>query len=305
MMANLNAGFLRQHLAALRSFEAVANCSSITLAAEQLGVTPGAISQQIRQLEQVLEVDLLVREHRRVRVAPEAEELAACLSSGFEQIELALLHLTGGVRPDTLRLRMLPSFAIRWLVPRLGSFHGTHPEIELEISTSPKAEDIAIENTDISVRLGDGNWADAVSDHLFPDALVPVCTPELGSCLRDVSDISDQQLIHSMGRLDAWEAWLAAQGLSDLVCKRNVRMANAALVCQAAVDGLGISLTQYAYVEGDLAAGRLVMPFSYVHHTGQGYYLVCSRRRSRSPKVKAFRAWISAISLPKAQDSEC
>jgi len=282
-------------LPALRTFEAVARHASVTRAAHELNVTPGAVSQQIKQLARLLRTELFVRQHRGLSLTDAGSLLAKRLSLSFEEIERAVLDVAGDPGARRLRLKTTPSFAIRWLVPRLVLFYERHPEFEIEVATYPRQEDALVEELDFVVRHGRGDWDDAQADHLFDDALVPVCSPELARKLDSVASLAQQNLLHSMMRHDAWERWFAQVGLPDLRPARSTRLANAAVTYQAAINGLGVALAQIAYVEDDLASGRLVMPFESVMRTGEGYWLAFAKRKANHPSIELFRAWIREV----------
>ncbi|MGE4242971.1 LysR substrate-binding domain-containing protein [Ramlibacter sp.] len=287
-------------LPALRAFEAVSRHLSVTRAAEELFVTPGAVSQQVRQLEASLGTPLLERHHRRVSLTPDGAKLAFCLSSCFERIDRTLLEISGGAAGGVLSLRLMPTFAIRWLVPRLSRFYGAYPGIELEIATQSATDDHSMVNVDIAVRLGTGDWADAASDFLFADDLVPVCAPAVAKTLRRPADLKKATLIHSAARTEGWPVWLEAFGVDARGFTRNLQLANAALACQAALDGLGVAITQREYVAADLASGQLVAPFPSYGRSELGYWLVCPRHKADWPNVRQFRAWARSIAKPRS-----
>jgi len=264
----------RQRLPALRMFEAVSRHLSVTRAAEELFVTPGAVSQQVKQLEQSLGVFLLERQHRRVALTPEGARLAFSLTSSFERIDRALMEITSESQAMRLRLCLMPTFAIRWLMPRLSSFYGEHPGIEIEMSTVSTPDDSSLANADFAVRVGSGNWNDAESDHLFDDELLPVCSLGTAAKLNQPDDMSRQHLLHSMVRNEGWQVWIEGHGLDVNAFRKHRQFANAALACQAAIDGLGVAIVQREYVTADLSSGRLVAPFPAFGRPGLAYYLV-------------------------------
>lgn len=285
----------RNHLPALRAFEAVARLGSVTRAAQELSVTAGAVSQQLRALEQALAVELLVRGRRHLALTDGGRMLAARLAPAFEQIERAVAEVAGDPGARRIRLKVTPTFAIRWLVPRLTAFYELHPELEIEVGTYPRQDDAFVEEVDFVVRHGDGRWDDAECDPIFEDALTPVASPALARRLHAPADLAGQNLLHSMMRADAWEEWLAAQGLAHLRARRGTRLANAAVTYQAAIDGLGVALAQVNYVRDDLASGRLVAPFDAVQRTGRGYWLAFARHKAGQANIRLFRQWIAGL----------
>lgn len=289
----------KSQLGALRTFEAVARHSSVTKAAAELHVTPGAVSQQVRQLEAALRIELFVRQHRKLALTDGGRRLADRLTACFEEIERAVLELTGDPGSKKLRLKVTPTFAIRWLVPRLTLFYEQHPEFELEVGTYPRQEDVSVEEVDFVVRHGRGHWEDAECDPIFSDALAPVCSATLAKQLRSPQDLAAHNLLHSMMRMDAWDQWLGAQGLDALRPRRVTKLANAAVTYQAAIDGMGVALAQLAYVRDDLASGKLVMPFASILRTDSGYHLAYARHKANQPNIRLFRQWIRSV--PKDQ----
>lgn len=287
----------KSRLGALRMFEAAARHASVTRAAEELSVTPGAVSQQVRELERALGVELFLRRHGKLALTEGGRHLATRLGASFDQIERAVLEVAGEPGSRRLRLKVTPTFAIRWLVPRLTQFYEQHPEFEIEVGTYPRQEDAEVQDVDFVVRHGRGNWEDAESEPIFGDALAPVCSPALAKKLREPADLAAHNLLHSMMRADGWELWLAAQGFAGIRPRRATKLANAAVTYQAAIDGMGVALAQLAYVTGDLADGKLVRPFRGVLRTGSGYHLAYARHKANRPNIRLFRQWIQC--LPK------
>jgi DNA-binding transcriptional LysR family regulator len=286
----------RAPLAGLRVFEAVARHGSVTRAALELNVTPGAVSQQIRQVEKSLEVELFVRRHGRLALTDGGRFLADRLASSFEQIERAVAQVAGNPGARRLRIKVMPTFAIRWLVPRLTTFYEQHPDFEIEVGTYPRHEEPSLEEVDFVVRHGPGNWDDADSELIFGDALTPVCSPAVARTLSSPRDLAAHNLLYSMRREEGWQLWLNDRDMGGLRPRRITKLPNAAVVYQAAIDGLGVALGQIAYVREDLDSGRLVMPFDRVLHTDSGYYLCCAKRKSNQTNVKLFRQWIRSVS---------
>jgi DNA-binding transcriptional LysR family regulator len=201
-------------------------------------------------------------------------------------------------------LRVTPTFAIRWLVPRLTGFYEQHPDFEIEVGTYPRQEDVAIEDVDFIVRHGRGGWDDAESDPIFPDALSPVCNAAIAKQLRAPEHLAKQNLLHSMMRADAWDLWLREAGLATLRPRHSINLANAAVTYQAAIDGQGVALGQLGYIQDELRSGRLVQPFAHVTRTGAGYWLSFSKRRATQPNIRIFRAWIASLSKQNVAASQ-
>lgn len=296
----------KSHLGALRMFEAVARHASVTRAAGELNVTPGAVSQQVRQLEKSLQVELFLRQNGKLMLTDGGRYLAGRLTAGFGEIERAVIEVAGDPGSKKLRLKVTPTFAIRWLVPRLTAFYEQNPEFEIEVGTYARQEDAFVEEVDFVVRHGRGDWGDAEADPIFGDALAPVCSPAMARTLAAPRDLASKNLLHSMMRTDGWDLWLSAQGLGSLRPRRSTKLANAAVTYQAAIDGLGVALAQLEYVKDDLASGKLVMPFERVLHTDSGYYLAYAKRKASQANIRLFREWMRSVakSSRKPADTE-
>jgi DNA-binding transcriptional LysR family regulator len=286
---------LRALLGPLRIFDAVCRAQGVSRAAEALHVTPGAVSQQIKQLESGLGVQLFRKSGREIELTAVGERLAHRVSDAFDRLNDALEDATDTRLEKRLRLKVTPSLAIRWLVPRLSSFYAQHPDMDLEIATVARADDIRLEGADCAIRHGVGEWTDVELDHLFDDEFVPVCSPSLAVQLRTPQDVLQANLLHSMMRPEAWDLWFASAGLEGLTRPRGMTLANAALCYQAAADGLGVAIAQRAYIDDDIRNGRLVIPVDHVARTERGYYLVCDPLKAAAAPVRLFREWIRSV----------
>ncbi|WP_088311519.1 LysR substrate-binding domain-containing protein [Novosphingobium sp. B 225] len=283
---------LRHLLGPLRVFDAVYRSGGISRGAEALHVTPGAVSQQIKQLEAMLGVLLVRKAGREIELTEAGLILAKSLSDLFDRIDAVLDEVTEAGNPKRLRLKVLPTFAIKWLVPRLASFYAAHSDIDIEIATVSKAQELQLDNADFVVRHGTGEWPGLHVDHLFDEVFVPVCSPAMAETIAAPEDLLEAQLLHSMMRPEGWPTWLSAAGLGTAQPTRNVTLANAALCVQAAVNGLGVAIAQKAYVRDDLASGRLVHPLEQEVPTEFGYYLLCDPAKADAQPVKLFREWL-------------
>jgi len=286
---------LRALLSPLRAFDAVYRAKGVSRAAQLLHVTPGAVSQQIKQLEAGLGVQLFQRSGREIGFTAAGERLAHRVCDAFDRLQDALGDLAEHRSERRLRLKVTPSLAIRWLVPRLHGFYAEHPDIALEIATIAMADDMRLEGADCAIRHGMGEWADVELDHLFDDEFVPVCAPGQAGPLQTPRDLLQANLLHSMMRPQAWPLWFGSAGLADPARSRGITLANAALCYQAAADGLGIAMAQRAYVEDDLRTGRLVVAVDHMARTELGYYLVCDPMKAATSPVRLFREWIRSV----------
>jgi len=287
-------------LVALRAFEATGRHLSVKKAAENLCVTPGAVSQQIRVLETKLGVELFVRANGRLALTDDGRYLLLTLRESFAHIDRVVSEMVG--RTATLRLRLLPTFAIRWFIPRMASFLGMHPGLEVEIATTSSIDELSLDGVDFTLRYGPGGWKDVESDHLFVDELVPVCAPSLATLLKRPADVLEQTLLcsmmHTRIRTDAWSMWLKSVGLEGASPSKQLRFENAALAYEAAIDGIGVALAQRTYIESDVANGRLIMPFRDTVQFPFSFYFICSSKKSNQRKFKQFRAWLG-MQIPR------
>lgn len=265
-------------------------------AAVELGVTSGAISQQVRFIEELLQIGLFHRGHRQLTLSEQGAQLYRIINRNFTEIEQAIELITSGPASKKIRLKLLPSLAIRWFVPRLASFYSQHPGFDVEVATGMPLDDKSLDDVDFSCRLGLGSWEGLKSLRLFQDSFIPVCAPALAASIRNPLDVLLHPLLHSMMRMDAWAIWFNQYGSGEFQPHSEIKFANAALAYQAAAEGLGIAMGQYAYVEADLMSGRLVAPFAQaVATTGLGYYLVWPETKAGQPKNSAFVQWMENL----------
>jgi DNA-binding transcriptional LysR family regulator len=267
----------------------------VAKAAAHLNITPSAISHQIRLLEGHLGQALLQKSGRAVVPTANGLQLALRLADLFDRLETAVADTKAAGRQKRLRVKVIPSFAIRWLVPRLAGFYALHNDIEIEIASVVRPEELNLENADLIVRHGRGTWPDVCSDLLIADALLPVCNAKLADSIHSAHSLLEFQLLHSMIRPEGWSVWFESQGLNQAQSRNNLFLANTALCLQAAMDGLGIAMTQRSYVEDDLQSGRLRVAWPHEATTDSGYYLVCDPQRVDMPPVSYFRNWLLSL----------
>lgn len=278
----------------LRVFAVTARTQSVTKAAEELNVTPGAVSQQIRQVEESLGTKLFHRAGGRLALNEKGRLLATEVDAGFQRIQKGVSEVARRVASDSLRVKLSPTLALHWLLPRLASFYSAHPDIQLEISTYISSEDGTLDQADLVIRIGNGKFDEGDSDFIFFDETVPVCSPAIARRLRKPADLLKENLLHSMIHLEAWSIWLRAHRLEYGPKVRSTKFAMAALAFQAARKGLGVALAQTTYVRGDLLQGSLVVPFEKPVRSDLAFYLVYDRNRSEERAIKAFRGWVAS-----------
>jgi len=289
-------------LNALRAFEAVGRHLSITRAAEELHVTPAAVSHQIKALEDQLGQDLLRRRHRAVLLTDAGQLCLPALTDGFDRLADGVERLAARDRAEVVTVSVTPAFATKWLVPRLERFTGAFPDIDIRISATMKAADLERGEADIAVRYGVGDYPRLRAQRLFEEFLVLVCAPALGrgpNALKQPADLRHHALLHDDSlAFDSesgdWPMWLKAVGLDDIDATRGLRFSGAEFAIQAAVDGAGALLARRSLVADDLAAGRLIEPFSINRPVRMTYHVVCTERALGRVDVAAFRDWMLA-----------
>lgn len=287
-------------LNALRAFVFTARHLSATKAAAELHVTLGAVSHQLRALEEYLGVDLFVRGHRQLTLTPAGERYFRDVSAAFDAIRTATDSLKNPGHKDMLRLRAYTTFSLRWLIPRLSRFYEENRSVELILSTGVEPVDFSREKLDFAIRLGHGDWPDATAEKLIPNVLAPVCSPTLiarGPAVDAPADLKQHVLLQSIypERRDDWPEWLQAQGVEVGGDFSYLYFESSALTYQAAIEGQGFAMAQLSLVEDELAAGRLVCPIPRYLDKGEfTYYLVYPNNRRLTPQMKAFRDWLRA-----------
>lgn len=289
-------------LGPLRTFEAAARHLSFTKAADELGVTPGAVSVQIRVIEDQLGVRLFWRTSRTVRLTGAGETMLQAAREALDVMARAVERVGPAGGRHVLTVSTGLSFAAKWLVPRLGRFRREHPDVDLRLDVTERLVDLAREEVDVAVRFGSGVYPGLQTDQLFEEEVFPVCSPQLLEALkplREPADLRHHTLIHEDWQAQAgswpdWASWLLAAGITDIDPSRGMRFRQVALAIQAAVEGQGVALGQTSLVGDDLAAGRLVRPFdlSLKGPARFAYYLVSPRATADRPLVKAFREWM-------------
>lgn len=279
-------------LAALKAFEAAARLGSFSRAAEEIHVTHGAVSHQVKALEERVGVPLFARNGRRVALSADGKALADRVRAALRDIGDAIDALARRDRNDQLTVSMLPSFAARWLMPRLGRFMEKHPDIAVNVHASLALADFARDGVDMAVRFGRGGWSNVEAEKFMDDARFPVASPRLnrGRLPARPAELAKFRLLSTDD--EPWMPWFKAAGVK-LPEPRGPMFNDAAMMVQAAVDGRGIAYARRSISEGDLAAGNLVRLFDIEVPAESSYYLVWPKGKAPA-KVLAFRNWIFA-----------
>ncbi len=282
-------------LNALRAFEATARNGSLTRAAQELLVTQGAVSRHVLQLENWLGVQLCVRTRRCIEMTPGGAAYAMALRVAFDQIEEQTRQLWSSPDKNTLRVKLPPTFAIRWLVPRLARFHALHRHIDVQITTSHQTIDFDREDIDVCIHSGAMPLPGLTCRRLFGEVLLPVCSPGLFKTVAPParpSDLANHVLLSSTHRSEDWPTWLNAANVETVDGHGGLKFDNSALAYQAAIDEVGIVMAQLAFVEDDLRSGRLMAPLDLRVRTTSAYYLVYPGSRKPPPLTLAFEKWL-------------
>jgi LysR family glycine cleavage system transcriptional activator len=287
-------------LNSLRAFEAVGRYLSFSKAAGELNVTPGAISQQVRGLEDFLEIKLFKRRNRSIVLTDSGQVFLPLLSDGFAGIAAAVDSVRRSQGDEPLTISAAPSFTAKWLIPRLCKFQALHPEIDVRIDASSRLVDFAREDIDVGIRFGTGEVEGLDSIYLFSYDLIPVCSPDLmheGKAVHDLSDIRHHTLLHSQDTdfdpsFPDWAMWLATAGVDDVDASRGMFFSQGEMVIEAAIEGQGIALGASVMVAGAIESGRLVQPFETRLPVRLSFHLITTRQKWGNPKISAFRQWI-------------
>ena len=288
-------------LNALRAFEAAARHMSFSKAADELHVTPAAVSHQIKTLEEHVGMPLFRRLNRGLLLTEAGQLFLPGLRDGFDRLAEAVDRLRALEAGGELTVSMPPSFAAKWLVPRLERFTSLHPDIDVRISASMELVDFRRDRVDAAVRFGFGRWPDLEIEKLFAETAAPICSPRLlqgPHPLRTPADLRHHTLLHDDSIIfhsgPDWRMWLKAAGVEGVDPLRGPRFSHAEHALQAAADGAGVVLGRLTLAAADIVAGRLLLPFELSLPVRPAYFLVLPKASSRPRRVVAFRDWLLA-----------
>jgi LysR family glycine cleavage system transcriptional activator len=292
-------------LNALRAFEAAARHLSFVDAADELAVTPAAVSHQVKALEAQLGVALFQRLPRGLELTEQGRILAPQLTRGFDRLAEAVARIRIDDVQTVLSVTVLPSFAVRWLLPRLPGFRRLNPGVEIEIHAQHHAVDFRRERVDIALRYGRGGWAGLHVERFLDDVVFPVCSPRLlegPHPLLRPEDLRHHTLIHDVLTGDdepwvTWQHWLQYFGLEDVDHRRGPRYSDSHMMLEAAAAGEGIALGRSSIMADDLSSGRLIRPFPDSQVADYAYYVLCRTDAIDRPAVRAFRDWLVAAAM--------
>ncbi|RLQ86951.1 LysR substrate-binding domain-containing protein [Notoacmeibacter ruber] len=286
-MKNLN----RVHLNALHAAEVIGRTGTLKAAAQELGVTPGAVSQHLIKLEKQLGHQLFERQAAGLRPTPFGAALLPELHEGFSQLEHALTMARG--RGDgILTLSVAPNFAAKWLVPRLARFSRLHPGVSVRVEATSTLVDLDASDIDLAIRVGDGEYTDVRTEFLAPQEVFPVCAPSLAEALKVPADLKTAWILRDVNSVIPWQFWLDQFDMREEELPQGYAFTDGALCLEAAIAGQGVMLAWRFLAEDAIAAGQLVAPFEGCTATGLSYWLLSSKRRRPGLPVRAFSEWL-------------
>lgn len=280
-------------LKALRAFEAAARHASFTNAASELSLTQGAISYQVRQLESELGISLFKRSPRQVRLTAEGQSLYRTTHRLFRELEDEIRSIAPGQDQSILTISVSTFFVTRWLSKRLGNFLNRHPEITLRLQHSVNDPDFIVENVDLAIRWGDGNWLESESELMIPSPMFAVCSPKLvkgDNPQTRLENLRKQTFLHDQATNDSWREWLQIAGMADLGSGPGPEIIDPNVRVQSAIDGHGLVLANIL-INDDIVAARLVNPFD-IQLEGYGFHLRYTHAVQRRPAFQLFRQWL-------------
>jgi LysR family glycine cleavage system transcriptional activator len=289
----------RLTLKSIQAFEAAARLSSFALAAEELFVTPSAISHQIKLLEEQIGVPLFHRVHRSVVLTDAGQRYAQEISAAFLKIAQATKTIGRSEKSDILTIHCTPSLAAQWLMPRLARFSSAYPDIDVRVNASTEPADLLALQADLDIRYGRTRVQPpgTMSIPLPSETIVPMCSPDLMAGqhpIRTIEDLSHHTLIHSESCLVGWRDWAAQHKKLKLDVMRGPRFDRSFMSVNAAADGLGVCLESLILVERELQTGRLITPLGMEGLSVNGYTLLVLRSRAELPKIRWFNEWLFA-----------
>ena len=274
----------------IKAFEAAARSGSFAGAGSELNVTAAAVSRMVHLLEQRLGVELFERKANRLSVTAAGRAYQSGLTPIFDALASLTAQITAPAGVRVLTVGVGPTFAMRWLIPRLADFYRQSPGIDVRITTGGAAAPFG-EDWSCGIKLGDGDWPGLVAEPLFAADLQPVCAPRLAASLKRPGDLKGASLLRVAHSPDDWPSWLKAAGVARITA-RGPQFQFYGQALQAASDGLGIAMGIRPYIDDDLAAGRLVAPFALSVPKGMRWYLVYRGFRAEQRDFAAFRRWI-------------
>jgi LysR family glycine cleavage system transcriptional activator len=291
-------------LNALKAFEAVARSNSVTRAAEELSVTQGAVSQQVKALEATLAVKLFSRERQRLKITPAGRDYLIVIREALDHIAAGTERLMQRQNAGVLTVSTSLDFAAKWLVHRLARFAAAHPGIDLRVSATMHSVDFAHEDIDVAVRHGDGNWPGLEATRLCAEQIFAICSPKLlagRNRLQRPADVLKWPLLRLEDQSKAWERWFAVAGVVPPAQLPGPVLNRASMLIDAAIDGQGIALARTTLAAWDLISRRIVRPFDLSWRPADTYWIVCPKATAKVAKIGRFRDWLLAEAADDAR----
>ena len=274
----------------IRAFEAAARSGSFAGAGAELNVSAAAVSRMVHLLEQRLGVALFERKANRLAMTPAGRAYQSGLTPIFDALASLTAQVTAPSPVRVLTIGVGPTFAMRWLIPRMADFRLAEPDIDVRITTGGAAAPFG-DDWSCGIKLGDGEWPGLLAEPLFAADLLPVCAPRLAAQLKRPADLRGPNLLRVAHAAEDWPLWLKAAGVARVTARgQEFQFYGQAL--QAAIDGLGVAMGIRPYIDDDLAAGRLVAPFALTVPKGMRWYLVYRGFQTEQRDFAAFRRWI-------------
>ena len=281
-------------LTSLRAFEAAGRHLSFTRAAAELTVTQAAISHQVKSLEEHLDVALFLRLPRQLELTKAGKALLPVVSDAFNRIGNSVVSIAGDIASVALTVRLAPSFAAKWLSPRLDDFRRKYPKIDLTLTHSNEPADFKRQPIDLAITYGKGDWRGVIADPVLSIDFFPVCSPAFMQgehSLAKPENLAHYTLLHDTDH-GAWFDWLALAGIENIDPLHGTVVDDTNVLIQAAIDGLGVALCSTHFVSDQLASGRLVRPFETIMHSDYAYYAVCPKKHLKRTEVAVFKEWL-------------
>lgn len=281
-------------LNSIKCFEAAGRLLSFTDAAKELNVTQAAISHQIKIIEEYLGVPLFIRHPRRLTLTEQGKVLLPNIVKAFDRLSIAIESVSQEQSSNMVNVRLAPSFAAKWLSPRLKYFWLQYPEIDLSLYHAHSPVDFEREEFDLAVTYGRGKWSNVISEQLLSLDFFPVCSPafmENDKPLSKIDNLRYYSFLHD-ANYECWADWLVLAGANDIVSNQGTIIDDTNVLIQAAIDGQGVALGSTTFVEDHLKSGRLVKPFDVTLRNDFAYYVVSTEQKLLNPAVRAFKDWL-------------
>lgn len=291
-------------ITALRVFRAVARCGSFTAAARDLGCAQSAISRYMASLEGGLRQTLVLRGHRSVQLTAAGELYLETVNRALDELDHGAMRVASAGERPTVKVLAMPSFASRWLIPRLARLQHARIEVEIELATSIWDADFRKERFDLAIHYGDGSWPGA--QLLMHDSLVPVASPRLleGQRLARIGDMDRFPWLHDSLRSSKWPQWLATCDAGSLASARNMKLQDTEATLTAAVAGLGIAIGHVVLADNDIREGRLLEVWPRHTPLAAGYHLILAKRAARNQAARTLADWLMNEAMAFRKTSE-